>query len=104
MNPADQNHQDHLLTGVPSGTQRARRVLVFFAARTAGLAVAELEPMALTASHATSIGTLPIIDHLFTGGKNLRRRRVRGRAGVVEVSVSLLSVIVDCRDPRRQAE
>ena len=24
--------------------------------------------------------------------------------GVVEVSVSLLSVIVDCRDPRRQAE
>ena len=29
---------------------------------------------------------------------------MRGRVGVVEVSVSLLSVIVDCRDPRRQAE
>ena len=27
-----------------------------------------------------------------------------GRVGVVEVSVSLLAVIVDCRDPRRQAE
>ena len=49
--------------------------------------------------------TILSIDCLLTGEENARRwPRAVAALGVVEVSVSLLAVIVDCHDPCRQAE
>jgi hypothetical protein len=56
--------------------------------------LAELELVALSVSHAPLIRTLPSIDYLLTGGTNFDA----AVWGWSEVSVSLLSVIVDgCR-------